>query len=108
MSALCRQSPVDVVGPRDPQVDPDRLIERVLAVAEVAAYPVHDVFLVWLLSLDPEVDPSRAAATPLRRHGGHAADHRLLDLLREASEWPGQRLAALRSGCRGSRAGDLP
>lgn len=88
------------------QLDPYRLIDGFLHGSTAASVDAEQVFLAWLLSLEPAVDPAdaaldllsglaAAAVTPAEARGA-----RLVALLHATTRWPRPALDQIPAGRR--------
>ena len=93
--------PITRCLPHDP--DPFGLLDAFLTVTTPGSADAERVYLAWLVTLAPALDPARAAALLLARPGSAAvsvAGERLLGLLRDTTRWPGPAVAAFTTGRR--------
>lgn len=80
--------------PFDP--DPLGLISAFLQGDSARCGDAERVFVAWLVSLEPTVDPAAAAAALLPEVLPRGpASERLVDLLRRTTHWPSTAVAAL-------------
>jgi hypothetical protein len=96
-----------VPSPRRPPHDPDPfgLVDAFLRVATSGGADAERVYLAWLVSLDPALDPALAATRVLaereqadRVPPTDPAHRRLLALLAATARWPRTAVAAYIAG----------
>lgn len=78
--------------------DPHGLLAIFIKSQREYRYPVRNLFVLWLLSLGPDVDAALAARVVVAAYGATLANAatdwhlELLNLLSEAAQWPEARL----------------
>lgn len=101
---------IKYISVNDSPDDPGGLIKEVLEMGAGFPGPAEDILVAWMLRLGEEQDPAEAARRLLENYGiaeGPLSDDacgRVVELLRQAADFPQTRLAG-HMGRRGGRAG---